>query len=240
MMIAYPAIMAAAVLTGVVIARRTQQQLDLTRGQRVGLGIGAFCGAMLAAKLPFVIADWPGLLSGAAWFESGKTIVLGLVGGYFGVEVAKWSLGVRVKTGDSFAVPVAASIAVGRIACFAGGCCFGVETSMPWGVDFGDGVARHPIQLYEASFHAIAAVSLEWLRRAGCFPRQLIKLYIIAYLVFRFGTEFIRPEPILWLGLTGYQLAAGVFVPLFGLLWLNDARPRHQDPSFQPSARVAE
>ncbi len=240
MTLAYPAMMAAALLTGVVIARRTQQPLGLARGQRIGVGLGAFCGAMIASKLPFVLVDWPGLVSGVAWFEGGKTIVFGLVGGYFGVELAKWSLGVRVKTGDSFAVPVAASIAVGRLACFVGGCCFGAPTALPWGVEFGDGVARHPTQLYEAAFHALAAVVLEWLRRRQCFPRQLIKLYIIAYLAFRFVTEFIRPEPTLWLGLTGYQLAAAALAPIFALLWMHDSSAPQQDPSFQQSPRVAE
>ena len=112
---------------------------------------------MIGAKLPFVLADWQGLLSGRAWFENGKTIVFGMVGGYFGVELAKALLGVRVKTGDSFAVPVAAAVAVGRLGCFAAGCCHGRSRALPWGVDFGDGLRRHPTQLYESAFHSTAA-----------------------------------------------------------------------------------
>jgi len=49
-------------------------------------------------------------------------------------------------------------------------------------------------------------------------------LYIITYLVYRFATEFIRPEPTLWLGLTAYQWAAILFVPVFAWLWVRDAR----------------
>ena len=104
-----------AVATAIVLARRTCPRFGLTVRQRLGLGFGAFCGAMIGAKLPFVLADWEGLVSGRAWFDNGKTIVFGLVGGYFGVELAKWVLGVRVKTGDGFAVPVAAAVAVGRL-----------------------------------------------------------------------------------------------------------------------------
>jgi phosphatidylglycerol:prolipoprotein diacylglycerol transferase len=211
---------------GVALSRRTQQGLPLALGERIGIGLGAFCGAFLGAKLPFVFADWEGLLSGAAWFSSGKTILCGLVGGYFGVEIAKWSLGVRVKTGDSFAVPVAAAVGVGRIACFVGGCCYGTPTDLPWGVRFltVDNVPRHPTQLYEAAFHLLAALLLDQMQRRGLWRGQLIKAYILAYLCYRFLTEFIRPEARLWQGLTGYQWAALALAPLFVGLWLRDRR----------------
>jgi phosphatidylglycerol:prolipoprotein diacylglycerol transferase len=140
------------------------------------------------------------------------------------VELAKASLLIRVKTGDSFAVPVAASVAIGRLGCFSAGCCYGTETSLPWGVNFGDGLRRHPTQLYESAFHLTAAFVLAWLQRKGLLKGQLIKLYIIAYLLYRFATEFIRPEPALWLGLSGYQWACLALLPVFSLLWLQDER----------------
>jgi phosphatidylglycerol:prolipoprotein diacylglycerol transferase len=121
--------MIAAVAVGAWLSRLTQTALPLSSAQRFGIGLGAFCGAMIGAKLPFVLSDWQGFLSGAAWFSDGKTILCGLVGGYAGVEVAKWALDIHVKTGDSFAVPVAAAVGVGRIACFVGGCCYGTSTS---------------------------------------------------------------------------------------------------------------
>lgn len=219
----YPAIMLAAVATGVLLSRGRQASLGLSRGERFGIALGAFCGAMIGAKLPFALLDWEGLKSGAAWLDSGKTIVFGLVGGYFGVETAKWALEIRVKTGDSFAVPVAAAVAVGRLACFSAGCCFGTPTSLPWGYDFGDG-PRHPTQLYEAAFHLCAAVVLDQLQRRGLFRGQLVKLYIITYLVYRFATEFIRPEERIWLSLTAYQWACLVLIPVFAALWFRDRK----------------
>jgi phosphatidylglycerol---prolipoprotein diacylglyceryl transferase len=217
--------MIAAVAVGAWLSRRTQAALPLSSAQRLGIGLGAFCGAMIGAKLPFVLSDWRGFLSGAAWFSDGKTILCGLVGGYAGVELAKWALDVRVKTGDSFAVPVAAAVGVGRVACFAGGCCYGTPTSLPWGVVFPgiDSVARHPTQLYEAAFHLMAAAILWRLQQQGAFRGQLIKLYILGYLAYRFATEFIRPEARLGAGLTGYQWACLALAPLFIGLWLRDA-----------------
>jgi phosphatidylglycerol:prolipoprotein diacylglycerol transferase len=224
----YPAIMGAAVVTGIVVGRRTQQPLGVSKMQRLGLALGAFCGGMLGAKLPFVLLDWDGFLSGAAWFDSGKTLVLGLVGGYFGVEAAKWAMHLTIKTGDSFAVPVAAAIAVGRLACFSAGCCRGTTTDVAWAVDFGDG-PRHPTQLYEFAFHMGCAAILAQLQARDIFRGQLVKLYIMAYLLYRFATEFIRPEPKLWLDLSVYQWAALVFAPLFAVLWWRDRRMQQMD-----------
>jgi phosphatidylglycerol:prolipoprotein diacylglycerol transferase len=222
----YPLIMGAAIATGIAVSLRTQSSLRLSANEKVGVGLGAFCGAMIGAKLPFVLSDWQGLLSGAAWFSNGKTILCGLAGGYFGVVVAKWALEIQTRTGDSFAAPVAASVAVGRLACFDAGCCYGTPTQLPWGVVFPaiDRLPRHPTQLYEATFHLVAACLLYQLMRKGLFQGQLFKLYIIAYASYRFLTEMIRPEARLWGGLTGYQWASLLLIALFAGLWQRDAR----------------
>lgn len=220
----YTGIMSLAILSGYVLSRRYQQRLTLDRTQRIGLALGAFCGAMLGAKLPFALADWEGLATGAAWFSDGKTILTGLAGGYLGVEAAKWIFDIRVKTGDTFVVPVAVAIAIGRLACFFGGCCYGTPCTLPWGVDFGDGIRRHPTQIYEFLFHVTAAAVLAQLAARKLFTGQLIKLYILSYLAYRFLTEFIRPEPRLWLTLTLYQWTALALAPIFIALWIHDRR----------------
>lgn len=224
--------MMAAIGAGLLVSRFTRREMPLTRGQRWAISLGAIGGGILGAKLPFVLMDWDGLLSGAAWFENGKTITFGMVGGYFGVEAAKWATDVRIKTGDSFAVPVAVSIGLGRLACFSAGCCYGLPTTLPWGVDFGDGALRHPTQIYESLFHLSAAAVMFYMLRRGICRGQLIKLYFIAYFVYRFLTEFIRPEPRVWLNLTGYQWATLFFIPIFVMLWIHDARtaPRSAEP----------
>src|SRR3954449_5562495 len=82
---------------------------------------------------------------------------------------------------------------------------------------------KHPTQLYEAAFHLSAAAVLFWLGRRGMFRGQLIKLYILSYLFYRFFTELIRPEARLAGGLTGYQWASLVMAILFVWLWIRDA-----------------
>lgn len=222
----YTLTMMLAVGVGIYLSRRSQQDMRLAPGDKLAIGLGAFCGAMIGAKLPFALADWEGMLSGAAWFSDGKTILCGLAGGYFGVEIAKWICDIRTKTGDTFAVPVAASVGIGRLACFVGGCCYGTPTNLPWGIVFPaiDSQPRHPTQIYEAAFHLVCAVVLHQLRERGLFRGQLIKLYILSYLLYRFLTEFIRPEVRLWQGLTGYQWAALALMPLFAWLWYRDRK----------------
>jgi len=225
----YPLIMVASVLTAVWLGRGSASALSLSRHERIVIRLGAFCGPMIGAKLPFALSDLTGLLTGRVWLENGKTIVFGLVGGYAGVEIAKAWLGVRVKTGDSFAVPVAAAVGVGRLGCFVAGCCHGTATRLPWGVDFGDGVRRHPTQLYEMMFHFTAAIILADFARRAWFTGQRFKVYLLAYLGYRILSEAIRPEPVLLGGLTGYQWACLALIPLVLLRWWNDARQFRRD-----------
>lgn len=220
---AYMAIMLVAIVVGVVLLRLFQERLKLAWWEKLGIALGGFCGAMIGAKLPFALHDWEGLLAGTAWFAHGKTIIAGLLGGYFGVELAKWVLEIRTKTGDSFVVPVAVSIGIGRWACFVAGCCFGTQCDLPWGVAFStapDGglLVRHPTQVYESLFHLSCAAVFLVLWRNMMFPGQLFKFYLIAYMTYRFFTEWLRPEPQFALNLTAYQWATLAAIPLF--VWL--------------------
>src|SRR4051812_6026863 len=102
-MLIYALIMLAAMGVAYAISRRTQQSLPLSTPEKLGLALGGFCGAMIAAKLPFVLYDGRFLRDPGVWLENGKTIMLGLAGGYAGVELAKWAMDIRIKTGDTFA-----------------------------------------------------------------------------------------------------------------------------------------
>jgi phosphatidylglycerol---prolipoprotein diacylglyceryl transferase len=187
------------------------------------LALAAFAGGSLGSKLPFVWSA-PADSPAAGWLADGKTITTGLIFAYLAVEAAKWLLDVRVKTGDTFALPLALALAVGRWGCFFNGCCYGVATTLPWGVDFGDGIPRHPTQIYESLFHLTMAGVLALLLWKGALRCQQLKFYLIAYGVYRFLTEFIRPEPAWWLGLTFYQWAALALILGMSLHWLADRR----------------
>ena len=74
--------------------------------------------------------------------------------------------------------------------------------------------------------------------RRGILRGQLIKLYLIAYLIYRFLTEFIRPEPVLAVGLTGYQWACLALIPVFVALWARDAQMARRERAGGAAARI--
>lgn len=226
----FPLIMLLSVVTGIFLSRRYKADLPINRLSKLWIGLAAFTGAILTAKLPYLIPGLPGFKDAENLLMGGKTILFGMVGGYFGVELAKYHIGLKTKTGDSFVVPVAASIAIGRLACFCGGCCYGTETDMPWGVVFPaiDPVTRHPTQIYEFCFHLTAALTAAWLIHRQFIRGNVIKLYFIIYFCYRFLTEFIRPEVRTIAGLTSYQWTTILLIPLFAGLWIRDAKLQTQ------------
>jgi prolipoprotein diacylglyceryltransferase len=118
----------------------------------------AVAGAALGSKLLFWLED-PRLtlqnLHNPAYLIGGKTIVGALIGGLITVELMKRYIGLRTSTGDLYAIPLAVGIAIGRVGCFLTGLSdntYGISTNLPCGIDFGDGIRRHPTQLYEIAF----------------------------------------------------------------------------------------
>jgi phosphatidylglycerol---prolipoprotein diacylglyceryl transferase len=196
-----------------------------TRWSIVAAAIG---GAALGSKLLFWLEDpvltWQHATD-LAFLASGKTIVGGLIGGLIGVELTKLAFGVGQSTGDLFAAPLAIGTAIGRIGCFLTGLSdqtYGTATMLPWGVDFGDGVPRHPTQIYEVLFAGALAIVLLRLGRRPHASGDLFKLFMVAYLAFRLAIDFLKPEPRFG-GLTSIQWAS-LAVLVYYAAWLSGSR----------------
>ncbi|MEO6281371.1 prolipoprotein diacylglyceryl transferase family protein [Roseateles sp.] len=188
-----------------------------------GVLVGLLIGAAIGNKLVFlierpdvVLAMWHG---GALMFP-GQSIVGGLLGGLIGVEIAKQLTGQMRSAGDVMVLPIAVGLAIGRVGCFLAGLhddTYGLPTTLPWAVDFGDGVPRHPTQLYEIAVVLPPGLALHSARFAT--PGLAFKLFLSAYLLWRFAVEFLKPVPVAWpLGLSGIQwtclVALAVYLPL--------------------------
>lgn len=205
-------------------ARRTGEVVDDERmlWLIVGAVLGALVGSKVLAWVESIHAYWPHRGDPRMWL-GGKTIVGGLLGGWMGVEIAKKRLGVRRSTGDLFVFPLILGMAVGRIGCFLTGLddhTYGVATRLPWGVDFGDGVRRHPTQLYDIVFLMLLAVALGVRSRRGWENGRMFRWFMLAYLAWRFSVEFIKPREIVVAGLSAIQIASLVgAVVCAGLLW---------------------
>ena len=63
---------------------------------------------------------------------------------------------------------------------------------------------------------------LAWVQRMGWSKKKIIKLYIIIYLIYRFASEFVRPEAVAAGWMTGYQWACLGLAPVFVGLWARD------------------
>lgn len=159
----------------------------------------AATGGILGSRVLSAFED-PFFLAGH-WTQpqmvlGGKTIVGGLIGGLLAVEGVKRMLGVRIATGDLLALPLVLGIAVGRIGCFLSGLedqSYGISTRLPWGVNFGDGITRHPTQLYEVLFLAGLGAVLVSRMRGMTATGDRFKLFLLSYLTFRLLVDFIKP-----------------------------------------------
>jgi len=182
----------------------------LPSAQRLSVVAAAIFGAAVGSKVLFWFSD-PGMLlqnwSNPIYLMAGKTIVGALAGGLVAVEWMKKRMGVIQPTGDLFALPLAIGIAVGRVGCFLSGLgdhTYGLPTGLPWGVDFGDGIPRHPTQLYEILWLALLALWIGRLDRAPHRQGDLFKVFMVGYLVFRLWVDFLKPGVPL-AGLTALQ-----------------------------------
>ncbi len=127
-----------------------------------------------------------------------RSIVGALAGAITAIELFKWSRGLKGSTGLIFVPAFATTIAVGRWGCFLSGLAdetYGTPTSQPWGIDLGDGVNRHPVQLYE-SFSMLAfllfAITLIGTRNPW-FARNGFYTLVLFYAAQRFLWEFLKP-----------------------------------------------
>lgn len=173
----------------------------------------------LGAKIPIWIAHYKDIINSFPNISpmlSGRTIVGGLIGGTIGVTITKKKLKIKDRIGNEIAPAAALGMAIGRIGCFLNGCCYGVATNCKLGVDFGDGILRHPTQLYEAAFDLLMFVYIMKIKNKVTEPGKLFRIFVSAYFVYRFLIEFIRVEPKVFLGLTGFQIGA-----LIGLIYIN-------------------
>jgi len=102
---------------------------------------------------------------------------------------------------------------IGRIGCTINGCCYGVETSLPWGIVYTHpdslaplGVAVHPTQVYELIFGLIVFGVLLKLRGRFRPDGSLFLIYLGLYSVWRIGIDFLREGTPFLLGLHQAQV----------------------------------
>lgn len=207
----------AALATGAWVyrQRKTRQgTASVLQGATFPIVMGCLLGAAIGNKSMFWLENpqlWPLYLHFPTLWLQGQSIVGGLLGGWIGVELAKWLSGwTGPRTGDDFVPAILGGILVGRVGCFLAGLndgTYGVPTTLPWGMDMGDGVQRHPTALYEWLVALLALISWpRWGQALAHTPGLAFRCFMLGYLLWRLVVDGIKPVPYAyWGGLSGIQ-----------------------------------
>lgn len=191
-------------------------------GYAAALLLGAVAGGFGAGTLNL----W---LSGEAGI--GRSIVGALAGAILAIELFKRARGIRGSTGLIFVPAFATSVVIGRWGCFLSGLAdqtYGTPTTLPWGHDFGDGIMRHPVQLYESftmlAFLLAALVLIG--RRNRFFMANGFYLLVLVYAAQRFVWEFLKPYADILGPFNLFQLICAGLV-IYALAMMRERGPSH-------------
>ncbi len=209
----YGVLVATGVLVGLMMTAHIAHKQGLDAEKVWNLGILVVLGAIVGAKVLLIINDWSFYMSHPGEIFSLSTLRAG--GVFYGGVLTALAISLYymrkhrmgwLQTTDCFAPGLALGHAIGRLGCFAAGCCWGKPTSHWWGVTFHNplaaayvgtplNIALEPTQLFESAVELANFLFLYWLIKRKKADGQVIGAYMALYGVARFFLEFIRDDP---------------------------------------------
>ncbi len=203
----YGVLVAAAFLVALWLTSKLAKERGLDSERIVNLGVYCALVGMLGAKIMMIVLDpeyreHPAEIFTLATLQSAGIFfggfILALIFAIFYIKQQKLPV---LATCDIFAPGVAIGHGIGRLGCFAAGCCWGRPTHLPWAVTFANkdattgvplGIPLHPTQLYEAFAEALICLFLLWWLKRKHGDGSAIGLYLVLYGLVRFTVEFAR------------------------------------------------
>jgi phosphatidylglycerol:prolipoprotein diacylglycerol transferase len=202
----YGLLVAAAFLAALAMAGKLGRAQGLSRDAIMNLGIYCALAGIIGAKVFMLVLDpyyrknpaqiftLSTLQSAGIWYGG---FIAALVFAFFYMRSQALPF---LKTSDVFAPGLAVGHAIGRLGCFAAGCCYGKPTHLPWAVTFTSpdangaplGVPLHPTQLYESGLELIICAILYRLATRPHRDGSILALYLLLSGVARFLVEFVR------------------------------------------------
>jgi phosphatidylglycerol:prolipoprotein diacylglycerol transferase len=203
----YGVLVALGFLAGLSVMLRLAKRAGMNTESATNLAFYCAIAGIVGAKVFMFLFDLP-----EYWRDPGQIFTLETLqaagvfhGGFLAALVTAVVVMRRNKmpvleTMDVFAPGIAIGQAIGRLGCFAAGCCWGRECDLPWGVRFRSDFAApvpldktlHPVQLYESAANFLIFVVLYRMcgkeHRAG----QVMGWYLVLYSSARFAVEFFR------------------------------------------------
>lgn len=237
----YGLLVATGVLVGLWISVRNSQRQGINPDHAWNLGIYVVLGGIVGAKILYIVNDWSKYVANPSAIFSWNTLQAGGVfsGGLLGgLGIAAWYIHRNkmpvLATCDAFAPGLALGHAIGRVGCFAAGCCWGKPTTHFWGVTFTNELANslvgtplhqalQPTQLFEAAVELANFFVLGWMLKRKKFDGQVFGAYLILYGTARFFMEFLRGDDgrgeVFGNLMTGTQLISILLVLTGGFIW---------------------
>ncbi len=238
----YGVLVALGFLAGLGIAMRLARRAGLPAEKVTNLAVYCAMAGIVGAKLFMFLFDLGDYIRNPGQIFTLETLqAAGVFHGGFIAALLVAVLYMRkqqlpvLATMDAFAPGIAIGQAIGRLGCFAAGCCWGTECSLPWGVRFRSDFAApvplnktlHPVQLYESAADLLI-FGILYRRATQEHPAgQVIGLYMVLYSAARFIIEFLREHEQALVGpfsLTQW-IALGVFIGGLVLLFVGRQRP---------------
>ncbi len=238
----YGVLVALGFLAGLWVAVRLARTRGLPSELITNLAVYCALGGLLGAKILMIIFDWndpqkPPIFSLATLQAAGVWqggFVLAIVVAVLYVRHNRLPL---LPSFDAFAPGVALGHAIGRIGCFAAGCCWGNRCDLPWAVTFRNpeaaeltgvplGTPLHPSQIYEMLTELAVFAFLYWRFGRPHAPGRIIGMYLTLSSIARFLIEFTRfHEQGLHYGLSLTQWIAIPLALAGVVLWVRPSVP---------------
>jgi phosphatidylglycerol:prolipoprotein diacylglycerol transferase len=253
----YGVLVATGVLVGLWYARRQAPRAGLDPDRIWNLGIYMVLAALFLAKAWLVFGAWDYYsahlreIFSITTFQSGGIFYGGIVGAILTIVLYTYFQRMPILSVlDTFAAALPLGHALGRLGCFAAGCCYGKPTSHLWGVTFRDpsaellagtplGVRLHPTQLYEAGAEFLNFIFLVWLGNRQRFQGQMLGAYFMLYGLERGTIEFFRGDPgrtMMFHGSVSLMQVVSVGLVLTGaFLWWRGLRGASPIPAAVPA-----
>jgi phosphatidylglycerol:prolipoprotein diacylglycerol transferase len=209
----YGVLVAAGVLLGMTYGRKISPRVGVNPDSFWNMGIYAIIVALVLAKVWLVVSEWGyysahlGEIFSFQTFQSGGAFYGGIVGAILTIVLyTHYQKMPLISVMDVSAASLPLGHAIGRLGCFAAGCCYGKATMVPWGVEFTNptaqqiagtplGVHLHPTQLYEATAEFVNFLIIYGMVRKQSFKGQLLGTYFLLYGLERGVIEFFRGDP---------------------------------------------
>lgn len=226
----YGVLVALGFLAGLGVTLRLARRVGLPAEKITNLAVYCAIAGILGAKLFMFLFNIGDYLRNPSQIFSIETLqAAGVFHGGFIAAFVMALLYMRRQhlpgflTMDAFAPGVALGQAIGRLGCFAAGCCWGKECNLPWAVRFRTDEAApvplgrplHPAQLYESAADLLIFAFLYRYYSRSYRPGQVIGLYLVLYSTARFVIEFYREHEQALVG--PFSLTQWIALALLGL-----------------------